>query len=424
MKSKISFLSITVLSVILMSCSKDEDVVTTPPAVVIPPPSVVTPPVTQPEASVTPSYDGGDISISSKEDLDYYREINVQNITGDFELNLDWTYVDNSTLDPSVFTKNIETVTGDVSINVSTNEQVSLENLVRVGGNYSITGHDVDDENLLYAKTISLDYDDDYEILALYTDQIQLNLSDTQTAKSNSSSGKGVLLSIDIHAYHTSLLADTDFTPANLPPIRTTEPVLNPDQNISYPNVIQSLDASGTTIVTEKIGYITMRGHTSIVKIISNSLKELNVLNTRLDSFTVISTSLASFTMPNLTSIKNLTIDVKGLNEFLAPKLVEISGVFSCSGISQVTMNSLTSVGTLQILSGYRVDLPVLTSVTTSEISASVRVSSTPSSGVAQANSGGGTSSSGGGSPPPSDEHNSGGNHDSGGNHNSGGSGG
>ena len=414
MKSKITFLSITVLSVILMSCSKDEDVVTTPPAVVIPPPSVVTPPVTQPEASVTPSYDGGDISISSKEDLDYYREINVQNITGDFELNLDWAYVDNSTLDPSVFTKNIETVTGDVSINVSTNEQVSLENLVRVGGNYSITGHDVDDENLLYAKTISLDYDDDYEILALYTDQIQLNLSDTQTSKSNTSSSKAALRNIDLHAYHTSLLADSDFTPANLPSIRTTEPVA--DLNISYPSVLQYQSGSVSgEIISDQIGTITMRGHTTINKITSNSLEELNVLNTRLDSFTVISTSLASFNMPNLTSIKNLTIDVKGLNQFNAPKLVEIQEVFSCSGISQVTMNSLTTVGTLQILSGFKVNLPVLTSVTTSEISASVRVSSTPSSGVAQANSGGGTSSSGGGSPPSSDEHNSGGNHNSGG---------
>ena len=299
MKSKIKFLSITVLSVILMSCSKDEDVVTTPPAVVIPPPSIVIPPVTQPEASVTPSYDGGDISISSKEDLDYYREINVQNITGDFELNLDWTYVDNSTSDPSVFTKNIETVTGDVSINVSTNEQVSLENLVRVGGNYSITGHDVDDENLLYAKTISLDYDDDYEILALYTDQIQLNLSDTQTSKSNTSSSKGALRNIDLHAYHTSLLADSDFTSANLPSIRATEPFVA-DLNISYPSVLQyqSLDVSNNTITSDQIGTWTMRGHTNINKITSNSLKELNVLNTSLDSFTVISTSLASLIGP------------------------------------------------------------------------------------------------------------------------------
>ncbi|MDG1926417.1 MAG: hypothetical protein P8I60_00425, partial [Flavobacteriaceae bacterium] len=164
MKSRNTFLSIIVLSVILISCSKDEDVVTIPPAGAIPPPSFVIPPVTTPEPSTPPSYDGGDISISSTEDLDYYRELNVQNITGNFELNLDWTYVDNSTSDPSVFTKNIETVTGDVTINVSVNEEVSLENLVRVDGVYTVTGNDVSDESLLYAKTIELDYPGDYEI--------------------------------------------------------------------------------------------------------------------------------------------------------------------------------------------------------------------------------------------------------------------
>ena len=114
-------------ALLVITCAKEEDPIVTPPAVVIPPPSFVIPPVTPPETSTPPSYDGGDISISSREDLDYYREINVQNITGNFELNLDWTYVDNSTSDPSVFTKNIQTVTGDVSINVSTNRKFRLK---------------------------------------------------------------------------------------------------------------------------------------------------------------------------------------------------------------------------------------------------------------------------------------------------------
>jgi len=197
MKTINTFLSIIVLSVILSSCSKDEDVITIPPAVVIPPPSFTIPPVTTPEPITPPSYDGGDISISSIEDLDYYREINVQNITGNFELNLDWTYVDNSTSDPSVFTKNIETVTGDVTINVSVNEEVSLENLVRVDGVYTVTGNDVSDESLLYAKTIELDYPGDYEIKAVYTDEVRLNLGDDQTSKSASSS-KGGLRNVDV----------------------------------------------------------------------------------------------------------------------------------------------------------------------------------------------------------------------------------
>ena len=89
MKSLNTFLSIIVLSVILISCSKDEDVITIPPAGAIPPPSFVIPPVTTPEPSTPPSYDGGDISISSREDLDYYREINVQNITGNLVMLVD-----------------------------------------------------------------------------------------------------------------------------------------------------------------------------------------------------------------------------------------------------------------------------------------------------------------------------------------------
>jgi len=91
-------------ALLVITCAKEEDPIVTPPAVVIPPPSFVIPPVTPPEPSTPPSYDGGDISIFSREDLDYYREINVQNITGNLVMLVDWSFVEGSTNDPSVFT--------------------------------------------------------------------------------------------------------------------------------------------------------------------------------------------------------------------------------------------------------------------------------------------------------------------------------
>ena len=119
----------------------------------------------------------------------------------------DW-WIKKKTRQKSIFFgKNIQTVTGDVSINVSTNEEVSLENLLKVGGNYSVTGADVIDDNLFYAQSISLDYDGDYEIKTVYTDAIELNLDDTETAKAFINTSKLVATrSVSITAYHTDLI--------------------------------------------------------------------------------------------------------------------------------------------------------------------------------------------------------------------------
>ena len=55
-------------ALLVITCAKEEDPIVTPPAVVIPPPSFVIPPVTSPETSTPPSYDGGDISIVTNPD--------------------------------------------------------------------------------------------------------------------------------------------------------------------------------------------------------------------------------------------------------------------------------------------------------------------------------------------------------------------
>ncbi|MDC1542156.1 hypothetical protein N8479_00405 [Flavobacteriaceae bacterium] len=413
MKSINIFLSIIVLSVILISCSKDEDVITIPPAVVIPPPSFVIPPVTSPEPSTPPSYDGGDISISSTEDLDYYREINVQNITGNFELNLDWTYVDNSTSDPSVFTKNIETVTGDVTINVSVNEEVSLENLVRVDGVYTVTGNDVSDESLLYAKTIELDYPGDYEIKAVYTDEVRLNLGDDQTSKSASSS-KFVLRNVDVVAYHTSLLPDTDFTQANLPSIRTIAPPM--PATAIYPSFVQTDHTDSSQIVSNNIGSITIGGHVNIEKITSESCTEIKINNTELQSIEVVSNSVVTFEMPNLIELVSLILNMPKVDK------VEIPLLFSITNLTITGLNELS--------------LPKLAALPTgTTFPANLRVVSSVD-GIAQSGASTGSGSSGSSSTSTSDSstHNSGGStthdsggsstHDSGGSHNSGGSGG
>ena len=433
MKTINIFLSIIVLSIILISCSKDEDVITIPPAVVIPPPSFVIPPVTTPEPSTPPSYDGGDISISSREDLDYYREINVQNITGNFELNLDWTYVDNSTSDPSVFTKNIETVTGDVTINVSVNEEVSLENLVRVDGVYTVTGNDVSDESLLYAKTIELDYPGDYEIKAVYTDEVRLNLGDDQTSKSASSS-KGGLRNVDVSAYHTSLLADTDFTPANLPSIRTIAPPM--PATAIYPSFVQTDHTDSKQIVSNNISNITFSGHIVAEKIVSTSLTSLSINNSHHSSLEVNCSSLTTFEMPNVTELNSLSITAPSLQSFVATSLIKVITKITLSGVLSVEFSSLTTVDSFEVISGSNIKLPKLAALPTGTIFPTNLTVVSSVAGIAQSGASAGSGSSGSSSTSTSDSstHNSGGStthdsggsstHDSGGSHNSGGSGG
>ena len=438
------------VALLVITCAKEEDPIVTPPAVVIPPPSFVIPPVTPPETSTPPSYDGGDISISSREDLDYYREINVQNITGNFELNLDWTYVDNSTSDPSVFTKNIQTVTGDVSINVSTNEEVSLENLLKVGGNYSVTGADVIDDNLFYAQSISLDYDGDYEIKTAYTDAIELNLDDAETAKAFINTSKLVATrSVSITAYHTDLI---DIDAIDLSLIQTFDVssvlALNPYRNTIptmpetavYPSFQQKNSTEASTIQSDNIGSITIGGHVNIEKITSESCTEIKVNNTELPSIEVVSTSVVTFEMPNLIELVSIilnmpkvdkleipllvsitNISVTGVNEFSSPLLERIKGNFTLSGVSTAGLPKLETLGGTS-------SLPSNVNLTTGSGAPTLnRTGPAAPNRFGVASSGSGTSSSGGTSSSVGlgntgdTPHNSGGSGDTA--HNSGGSG-
>ncbi|MDA9810757.1 hypothetical protein N9C07_00930 [Flavobacteriaceae bacterium] len=438
------------VALLVITCAKEEDPIVTPPAVVIPPPSFVIPPVTPPETSTPPSYDGGDISISSREDLDYYREINVQNITGNFELNLDWTYVDNSTSDPSVFTKNIQTVTGDVTINVSVNEEVSLENLLKVGGDYSVTGADVIDDNLFYAQSISLDYEGDYEIKTVYTDAIELNLDDAETAKAFINTSKLVATrSVSITAFHTSLglmsIGDIDFGYNNISTtniadsLRETILPTMPEIPV-YPSFQQKNSTEASTIESDNVSSITIGGHVNIEKITSESCTEIKINNTELPSIEVVSTSVVTFEMPNLIELVSIilnlpkvdklefpllvsitNISVTGVNEFSSPLLETIKGNFTLSGVSTAGLPKLETLGGTS-------SLPSNVNLTTGSGAPTLnRTGPAAPNRFGVASSGSGTSSSGGTSSSVGlgntgdTPHNSGGSGDTA--HNSGGSG-
>ena len=376
MKSKNLFKIALISILVLSSCTKDDDPVvsTTPPSTTLPPPTVAPPVLTPPTPEVPPSYSGGDISITSQDELDYYQELVVKNVTGDLNLDIDWVYVDGSTNDQSVFTKNIETVSGDVTVKVSVSEELSFENLVRVDGNYSVTGRDVFDDNLLHAKTIELDYPGDYEIKAIFTDEVRLNLGDDQTSKSASSSKIG-LRNVDVHAYHTSLLADTDFTPANLPSIRTIAPPM--PATAIYPSFVQTDHTDSKQIVSNNISSITFSGHVVAEKIVSTSLTTLSINNSHKSSLEVISSSLTSFEMPNVAELNSLSITAPSLQSFVALSLVKVLTKITLSGILSVEFSSLTTIGALEVISGSNIKLPKLAALPTETIlPASVRVES------------------------------------------------
>jgi hypothetical protein len=376
MKSKNLFKIALISVLVLSSCTKDDDPVvsTTPPSTTLPPPTVAPPVLTPPTPEVPPSYSGGDISITSQDELDYYQELVVKNVTGDLNLDIDWVYVDGSTNDPSVFTKNIETVSGDVTVKVSVSEELSFENLVRVDGNYSVTGRDVLDDNLLHAKTIELDYPGDYEIKAIFTDEVRLNLGDDQTSKSASSSKIG-LRNVDVHAYHTSLLADTDFTPANLPSIRTIAPPM--PATAIYPSFVQTDHTDSKQIVSNNISSITFSGHVVAEKIVSTSLTTLSINNSHKSSLEVISSSLTTLEMPNVAELNSLSITAPSLQSFVALSLVKVLTKITLSGILSVEFSSLTTIGALEVISGSNIKLPKLAALPTNTIlPASVRVES------------------------------------------------
>ena len=424
---------ILLLMLIIVACAKDDPAETTLPPVSneLPPPSFTIPPpvVSTPEPDF--EYNGGDISISSREEFNKYKGLIIKKVTGDFKITVDWVFLDGSSGDPSSVTKHIEIVEGDVTI-ITTGE-FSMENLIRVEGEYSVEGHDIEDDNLLYAKKIKLDYDDDYKVPPVYSDGIEINVGKWRIKKSSkfNNSSKGSERIIDIVLYHTSLLLVPSFSVESLPPIRTIAPIMPPVA--IYPSFIQTDGVEGV-LSSDAVDKVIMGGHVQIEKIVSNSINALEINNTELSSITVESTSVESISIPLLEAVEDLVIDCSGVDELDAPALLNVSGTLSLTGVQAVSLESVTSINTLSISSGGIVDLPVLDTVITSSIAASVAVISSAASGIASApqatptvgggGGGGQTGVSQGssgittpttGTVTTTDDHNSGGSHNSGG---------
>ena len=285
----------------------------------------------------------------------------------------------------------------------------------------------------MYAKTIELDYPGDYEIKAVYTDEVRLNLGDDQTSKSASSSKIG-LRNVDVHAYHTSLLADTGFTPANLPSIRTIAPPM--PATAIYPSFVQTDHTDSKQIVSNNISNITFSGHIVAEKIVSTSLTNLSINNSHHSSLEVNCSSLTTLEMPNVTELNSLSITAPSLQSFVATSLIKVITKITLSGVLSVEFSSLTTVDSFEVISGSNIKLPKLAALPTGTIFPTNLTVVSSVAGIAQSGASAGSGSSGSSSTSTSDSstHNSGGStthdsggsstHDSGGSHNSGGSGG
>ena len=383
----------------VLSCTKDDEPITSttpPPAAVLPPPTVAPPIINPPSITESIPYTSGDIVISSKEDLDLYRKQEITSVTGGLYLNIDWDFVDNSTNDPSVFTSKIVFVTGDVEIN--TTSEISLISLIKVGGNYSVKGHDVVDNNLLFAESISLDYDQDYKIETVYTDEIELGVGKWKIKKKSKtfSSSRNFLGTIEISAYHTDLFdfdleeefnSDMDIIDEyrQVIPNMPVDPVFTDLREIS--NDDSETDIG--TISSDNISSFTVGGHIKILKLVSNSIKVLNLNNTALPSFIVESTSLTTFTMPFIKEMESLTVITPLLENFAPPQLEKVENTLTISGISNVSFTELVSVGTLEMESGNLLNLPLLQTFESLIISADVKITSSNTS-ISQTPSGGG----------------------------------
>jgi surface protein len=405
---------------VVLSCTKDDEPITSttpPPSTVLPPPTVAPPIITPPTVTEPTPYTTGDITISSTEELDAYREQEVKTVTGNLVMLVDWSFVEGSTNDPSVFTSKIEQVTGDVTIN--TTSEISFESLVKVGGDYFVSGHDVIDDNLLYAKSIGLDYDGDYQVKAVYTDVIGLNLSDEQqTSKfQGRHTRRQNKRNVDIETYHTSLLEDEDFTADNLPEIRTVPPTMPaipifvpfiqldfvvsydisstsagtlPLPTLSLTQYVETNDVS-SSIQSDNITNFTMGGHVEVDKIESNSLEKLEVNNTELNNLEVDCPVMEEFEMPFLVEMVSLKIVAPLLDLFIAPALEIIFNSLILSGMDDVVLDNLKEVKTLEVVDVETLSIEEIEEIEDATLPANLRVES-DSSTFSQTPSGGGGS--------------------------------
>lgn len=408
---------IILIGLLIFSCSKQEEPTIFTPITVTPvvKPPTIFPPVTLPEP--TP-YVSGDLTITNRDAFDNYKKQDIKKITGNFKLEIDWSFLPGSSGDPSQLTANIEEVEGDIY--VKTNNTFSFESLVKVGGNYTVMGHDIEDSNLVYAKTITLGYEGDYIVNPVFTEKISIDLSDSRSSKSYSSSSKTIKDKINLTCYHPSnmsvnfnnITATTQFPDFTLPDILLPVPFFQTNLTADLSN----------TLRTNYIKSITMGGAVAINKIESTSLQTLNVNNRFLDKLEVITSVLKEFTMPNLTTLGNLSISCGSpLALFEAPLLKTINSLY-LSGITKVNLPKVETITKLEVNSGYQILLPNIKTLGSSIVPSSVRVSS--NTGVINQGSVGGGSSGSSSSSSSSSSHNSGGSgHNSGGSgHNSGGS--
>ena len=385
----------------VLSCTKDDEPITSttpPPSTVLPPPTVAPPIITPPTVTEPTPYTTGDITISSTEELDAYREQEVKTVTGNLVMLVDWSFVEGSTNDPSVFTSKIEQVTGDVTIN--TTSEISFESLVKVGGDYFVSGHDVIDNNLLYAKSISLDYEQDYKIETVYTDEIKLGVGRWKLKKQSKtfSSSRNFLGTIQISAYHTDLFdfdLDDEFNSdmGTIDEYRQVIPTMPVNPVFTDLSEISDDDSETDigTISSDNISSFTVGGHIKILKLVSNSIKVFNLNNTVLPSFIIESTSITTFTMPFIKEMESLTVITPQLENFAAPQLEKVENSLTISAVLNVSFIKLVSVGSLEMESGNLLNLPVLQTFESLTISADVKITSSNTS-ISQTPSGGGGS--------------------------------
>ena len=336
-------------ALLVITCAKEEDpIVTAPASNELPPPSFTTTPFT-PLSDF--EYNGGDITIATREDFLKYRDLIVEEVSGDLNLNVDWDFYEGSSGDPSRFTSTIKEVTGNVTIN--TIDEFSMESLLKVGGDYSVTGADVIDDNLIYAQSVSLDYDGDYVIKSVYTDAIELNLDAAETAKAFINTSKlGSNRNVDITAFHTDLINIDDIDldliqtgdvsdvsgginsiPSN--PYRNIIPEM-PDDNPVYTEFRQISDEPSTSgsINSDNISSITIGGHINVNKISSDSCTDIYLKNTELPSIEVFSMSVVTFEMPNLTKLFSIALNLPRVEKINFPVLTQITNI-SVTGVSE-----------------------------------------------------------------------------------------
>jgi|GEM_PF-6181072 len=371
MKNIHKLLSLSLLILLIISCSKSDDSDETTPVSTTPTPVQ---PVSPTPVFVDDSYKFGDITISSSADLEEFSSDKIDEVVGDLTINVGWDYTAGSSSDPSEFTKNIEIVYGDVLVNITNNKSISFENLVKVVGSYTINGHDVDDQNLVYANYINLDYEGDYIVNNVFTRQITLNLDDGGSSKKSLSS-KGLSRRLRMFSRHPRYYP-VSIAPSrvNVHKIRST-PLILPIRPV-VPKFKQKGLTRAEELNSDNVESIEIGGHTSLKKINSNSIKSLDVSSTILPELEVKSTSLKAISMPNITTMDKLVIDAP-CESFEAKSLITVKNKITLKNVVNIILNALKTCGILTVSNAGEINLNNFQNATSLFIPSTVKVNST-----------------------------------------------